>query len=62
MWKAAKKYQTVCTNINNNKVVFEREYEAINKNEAKARAYLNCVKENNNKTDVSVRLDNMSYS
>ena len=56
MFKAAKKYNTVCTNITDNRVIFERIYEAINDDEAEARAYLNCVKENNNSTDVAVSL------
>jgi len=57
MFKAAKKYKTVCRNINDNTVIFERIYEAINDGEAKARAYLNCVKDNNNNTDVAVSLN-----
>ena len=54
MFKAAKKYKTVCTNIKDNTVIFERIYEAINDDEAVARAHLNCVKENHNGTDVAV--------
>jgi len=61
MWKTAKKYQTVCTDINDNAVIFKREYEAINRNEAKARAYLNCVKENNNKTNITVSSNKKSF-
>ncbi len=56
MWKTAKKYQTVCSNSINNSPIFEREYEAINKDEAIARAYLNCIKENGNKSDIAVSL------
>jgi len=45
MFKAAKKYNTECRNAGKNEVIFVRTYEAINPDEARTRAYLNCVKE-----------------
>ena len=54
MWRVPKKYQTACSTAAEHKMIFQREYEALDKNEAMARAYLNCVKENNNKSDIVV--------
>lgn len=56
MWPAAKKYQTRCLVNETNSVISEHEFEAINRNEAEARAYLNCVKENNNRRDIHVEV------
>ncbi|OHD71105.1 MAG: hypothetical protein A2W19_03880 [Spirochaetes bacterium RBG_16_49_21] len=53
MFPTAKKYKTVCRRAGGEQVVFERTYEAISPDEARARAYLNCVKENNS-ADVEV--------
>lgn len=48
------KYNTVCSLEGTGEMIFDRVYEAISKNEAEARAYLNCVKENNHKTNIKV--------
>jgi hypothetical protein len=57
MWDPAPdKYNTKCTIKDSNEVVFERVYEAISDDEAEARAFLNCVKENNNKTNINVEV------
>ena len=50
------KYSTKCTIKGSNEVVFDRVYEAINADEAEARSYLNCVKENNKKTNVNIEV------
>ena len=55
MFKQPKKYITTCTEGKSKSIIFKRIYEGINKDEAKARAYLNCVRENNNNKDVSVK-------
>ncbi len=57
MWDPAPdKYSTKCTIIDSNEVVFERVYEAISDDEAEARAFLNCVKENNNRSNITVEV------
>ncbi len=50
------KYNTKCTIKGSGDIVFDRVYEAINANEAESRAFLNCVKENNRKTNVEVKV------
>jgi len=52
----ANKYETKCTIRESGDLVFERIYEAINEQEAEARAYLNCVNENNKKTNIHVEV------
>jgi hypothetical protein len=54
MFKAAKKYKTTCSSKSTRSVIFDRVYEAITRDEAEARAYLNCVKEYNNASDIIV--------
>jgi len=57
MWDPAPdKYSTKCTIKDSNEVVFERVYEAISDDEAEARAFLNCVKENNNRSNITVEV------
>jgi len=50
------KYNTKCTIQGSSEIVFDRMYEAINEKEAEARAYLNCVIENNKKTNIKVEV------
>ena len=45
MFKAQKKFVTTCSDRTDKSIIFRREYEAIDKEEAVARAYLNCVRE-----------------
>jgi hypothetical protein len=54
MFIAPGKYTTSCSSKSSGSVIFDRIYEAINKDEAEARAYLNCVKEYNNAGDITV--------
>lgn len=54
MWAIPKKYKTQCILNSNGSVISEHVFEAINKNEAEARAYLNCVNENKKNRDVRV--------
>lgn len=56
MFLMPKKFHTVCTVKGTDTVVFDRLYEAINRDEAEARAYLNCVKEHKG-ADVLVRVE-----
>jgi hypothetical protein len=57
MFKAPKKYITACTVKSTDRLVFDRIYEAIDRNEAEARAWLNCLKEYNNPADISISVD-----
>lgn len=50
------KYSTKCTIKGSGDVVFDRVYEAINETEAESRAFLNCVRENNRRTNVEVKV------
>jgi hypothetical protein len=56
MWPAAKKYNTKCMIKETGSVISEHVFEAINSDEAEARAYLNCVKENKNRRNVYVKV------
>lgn len=57
MFIAPKKYKTTCSSKSTGSVIFDRNYEAINRDEAEARAYLNCVKEYNNAADIRVSVN-----
>ncbi len=57
MWPIPKKYKTQC--IMNDSIVSEHVFEAINKDEAETRAYLNCVNENNKNRNVRVNVERM---
>jgi hypothetical protein len=61
MWQTAKKYETTCILNDTNTVISEQIYEAINKKEAEARAYLNCVKENSNNRNVKVTVKKLMH-
>jgi len=54
MWQVPKKYNTKCFSNDTDSVISEHMFEAINRDEAETRAYLNCVIENNKKRDVHV--------
>ncbi len=54
MFIAPDKYKTTCSSKSTGSVIFDRVYEAIDRNEAEARAYLNCVKENKNAGDITI--------
>ncbi|HON78557.1 MAG TPA: hypothetical protein PK544_08720 [Spirochaetota bacterium] len=43
MWKVPKKYTTTCVSTLNGKKIQQMELEAINREEAVSRAYLNCL-------------------
>lgn len=62
MFIAPKKYNTRCSIKNSGAVIFDRPYEAIDKNEAEARAYLNCVKEHGNSKDITISVNGKSDS
>ncbi|HNX25293.1 MAG TPA: hypothetical protein PKG60_14700 [Spirochaetota bacterium] len=61
MWPIAKKYETKCFIKDTDSMISEHMFEAINKDEAEARAYLNCVKENKNKRNVYVRVKKVLF-
>jgi len=54
MWPVPVKYNTKCFSNDSDSIISEHVFEAINKNEAEARAYLNCVIENHNNRNVRV--------
>jgi len=54
MWPVPDKYNTKCFSNETNSVISEHVFEAINKNEAEARAFLNCVIENKKNRNVRV--------
>ncbi len=54
MWQVPKKYNTKCFLNSSDTLISEHTFEAINKNEAEARAYLNCINENNRKRNIRV--------
>jgi len=54
MWPVPDKYETKCFIKETDSVISEHVFEAISKEEAEARAYLNCVNENNHKRNVYV--------
>lgn len=56
MWQTPKKYKTQCLLKDNGTVISEHVFEAINRDEAEARAYLNCVIENNRNSNVEVNV------
>jgi hypothetical protein len=59
MDKVPRKYKTVCSDIGNGSVLFNQIFEAININEAKARAFLNCVKAGNKPDNVTVSAEKL---
>lgn len=61
MWPIAKKYETQCILNDTGSIISQRVFEAINKDEAEARAYLNCVKANNNKRNVFVKVKKVIF-
>ncbi len=56
MNKVPVKYKTICTSRESDRIVEETIYEAINEEEAAARAYLNCVIHNGNDRNVTVEV------
>ncbi len=54
MWAIPDKYITKCYLKDTGELVTEHVYEAINKDEAETRAFLNCIIANNRKTNVRV--------
>jgi len=56
MWKVPIKYKTTCFSNDNGREIEYRELEAINEQEAEARAYLNCVISNNQNRNVRVEV------
>lgn len=54
MWSVPDKYETKCFSNETNSIISEHLFEAINKNEAETRAYLNCVIENKKNPNVHV--------
>ena len=61
MWPIAKKYETQCIMKETGSVISQKIFEAINSDEAEARAYLNCVKENKNKRNVFVKVKKVLF-
>ena len=47
-------YSTTCTDKKSGTVLIEREFEAITKDEAETRAFLNCVRAGNKLDDVVI--------
>jgi len=54
MWEVPDKYNTKCFSNETDAVISEHVFEAINKDEAETRAYLNCVIENNKKRNIRI--------
>lgn len=54
MWKVPVKYDTVCYDVTTGEGMYRKTFEAINADEAEARAYLNCVRANRMKTNARV--------
>ena len=54
MDKVSVAYSTTCLDKRNGTILMEREVEAINKDEAEARALLNCLRAGNKLDDVTV--------
>jgi hypothetical protein len=59
MDKVPRKYKTICSDITNGSVLFNQVFEALNINEAKTRAFLNCVKAGNKPDNVIVTAKKM---
>ncbi len=57
MWPVPKKYKTQCMLNGSDSIISQHVFEAINKDEAETRAYLNCVNENNKKRNVRVKVE-----
>lgn len=57
MFKAPKKYSTSCTAKSTGALIFDRMYEGIDRDEAEARAFLNCAREYNNPSDISISVE-----
>lgn len=57
MWAIPKKYNTQCFLNDNGSLISEHVFEAINKDEAETRAFLNCVIENNKKRNIRVNVE-----
>lgn len=54
MWPVPDKYETKCFSNDTDSIISEHVFEAINKDEAEARAFLNCVIENQKNPNVHV--------
>ena len=54
-----RKYKTSCLHSNDDSLISERVLEAININEAVARAMLNCIIAGNKRKDISVKAERM---
>lgn len=54
MWEVPKKYNTKCFINETETLVSEHVFEAINRDEAETRAYLNCINENHKKRNIHV--------
>ena len=52
-----RKYKTSCSSRIDESVIYERVFEAININEAEARAMLNCVNAGNKREDISIKAE-----
>ncbi len=52
MWPVPDKYETICFSNDTDSIISENIFEAINKDEAESRAYLNCVIENKKNANV----------
>jgi hypothetical protein len=61
MDKVPYKYKTICSDSKNGSVLFNRVFEAINANEAEARAFLNCVKAGNKPDSIIVTAKKFSH-
>ncbi len=61
MWDVPVKYKTACYLNDSDKLISEHVFEAINRDEAEARAYLNCINENNKKKNIRVRAEKIFH-
>lgn len=56
MWDVPDKYHTRCISRENDRLIEESVYEAINEEEARARGFLNCVLHNNHDRNVKIEV------
>jgi hypothetical protein len=54
LWEAPEKFHTECVNSANGAIIQNLDIEAINRSEAEARAYLNCVLATNGNKSIKV--------
>jgi len=59
MWDVPDKYKTTCIDNTSGEHIEHMNLEAINDNEAEARAFLNCVNHHNRNSDVRIEVQRL---